>query len=63
MTTGFANSHFIGNAFLTITPSTALIVVGILFMSNKGESTVFLRAAFPLQQWPPTFFAPWTCFI
>ena len=40
---GFANPHFIGSAFLTVMPSTALIVVGILFIMarNKGESTMF----------------------
>ena len=43
MTTGFANTHFIGSAFFAVTPSMALIVVEILFIMapNKGESTLF----------------------
>ena len=61
MTTGFANTHFIGSAFLTVTPSTALTVVGILFIMapNEGESTVFKcsisSATYQLLQVSPTY--------
>ena len=62
----FCQHSLYWSAFLTVTPSTALVVAGILFIMapNEGESTVFKCSISSTTYRPTSFFnsPPLTCF-